>query len=113
MRSERTLARSTLGASQEKTPNFRKPLFVMADPTAVALFKELGAEYEIDPTVITWLTPPGGWAAKKLDGLLYACDENGIDKLVEAAKPSNLILSATPGLRCKIPVFSDPDPGKS
>ena len=34
-------------------------------------------------------------AAKKLDDLLYACNEDGIDKLVEAAKPSNLPLSGS------------------
>ena len=67
----------------------------MADPTAVALFKELGADFEIDPTVTAWLTSPGGLAAKEFDDLLYACDKNGIDKLVEAAKPSNLLLSGS------------------
>ena len=65
----------------------------MANPDAVRLFKELGAQFDFDPTVTTWLTAPSGLAAKKLDDLLYACNEDGIEKLVEAAKPSNFILS--------------------
>ena len=65
----------------------------MANPDAVRLFKELGAQFDLDPTVTTWLTAPSGLAAKKLDDLPYACNEDSIDKLVKAAKPSNLILS--------------------
>ena len=65
----------------------------MANPGSVKLFEELGAQFDLDPTVTTWLTSPGGLAATKLDDLLYACNEDGVDKLVEAAKPSNLILS--------------------
>ena len=64
----------------------------MANPDAVRLFKELGAQFDLDPTFAIWLTAPSGLAAKKLDDLLYACNEDGIDKLVEAAKPSDLIL---------------------
>ena len=65
----------------------------MANPDAVRLFKELAEQFELDPAATTWLTAPNGLAAKNLDDLLYACNEGGIDKLVEAAKPSNLILS--------------------
>ena len=41
------------------------------------------------------MTDPDGLAAKSLDDLLYACNEDGIDKLVEAAKPDNIILATS------------------
>jgi hypothetical protein len=67
----------------------------MATPDASQLFSELGAQFDLDPKVTAWLTSPDGLAAKRLDDLLYACSEDGIDKLVEAAKPSNLLLSTS------------------
>ena len=57
----------------------------MADQTAVELFTKLGEKVDIDPNTTSWLTSPDGLAAKTFDDLLYACKEDGIDKLVEAA----------------------------
>jgi hypothetical protein len=74
---------------------FTLQLASMASPDAVQLFAELGSQFELDPKVTTWLTAPDGLAAKRLDDLLYACNEDGIDKLVEAAKPSNVILATS------------------
>ena len=67
----------------------------MANPEAVKVFKQLAEQFEIDPKVTSWLTAPDGLAAKNLDDLLYACNEDGIDKLVEAAKPTNIMLSTS------------------
>ena len=69
----------------------------MANPDAVKLFKELGVQFGLDPTVTTWLTAPGGLAAKKPDDLLYACNGDGIDKLVGAANPQT---SSSPSAGC-------------
>ena len=68
----------------------------MADPEAVKVFKQLAEQFELDPKVTSWLTAPDGLAAKNLDDLLYACNEDGIDRLVSLAKPSNLMLSNQP-----------------
>jgi hypothetical protein len=59
----------------------------MANPEAVRIFTQLAEQFEIDQKVTSWLTDPDGLAAKNLDDLLYACNEDGIDKLVEAASP--------------------------
>ena len=67
----------------------------MAGPEAVKIFKRLAEQFELDPKVTSWLTAPDGLAAKNLDGLLYACNEDGIDRLVGLAKPSNLMLSTS------------------
>ena len=67
----------------------------MANPDAVKVFKELADLFELDPAVTTWLTAANGLAAKNLEYLLYACNEDGIDKLVGTAKPPNLILSTS------------------
>ena len=67
----------------------------MANPDAVRVFKELAEQFELDPAVTSWLTAADGLAAKNLDDLLYACNEDGIDKLVGAAKPTNLMLSTS------------------
>ena len=67
----------------------------MANPDAVKVFKELAEQFELDPAVTTWLTAANGPAAKNLDDLLYACNEDGIDKLAGAAKPPNFILSTS------------------
>ena len=64
---------------------FTLQLASMASPDAVQLFAELGSQFELDPKVTTWLTAPDGLAAKRLDDLLYACNEDGVDKLAEAA----------------------------
>ena len=69
----------------------------MASPNAIQLFSELGAQFDLDPKVTAWLTAPDGLAAKRLDDLLYACNEDGIDKLVEAAKPR---ISSSPPAGC-------------
>ena len=67
----------------------------MANPDAVRVFKDLAEQFELDPAVTSWLTAADGLAAKNLDDLLYACNGDGIDKLVGAAKPTNLILSTS------------------
>ena len=67
----------------------------MANPEAVKIFTQLAEQFEIDKKVTSWLTDPNGLAAKSLDDLLYACNEDGIDKLVEAAKPDNTMLATS------------------
>ena len=67
----------------------------MANPEAVKIFKQLAEQFDIDQKVTSWLTAPNGLAAKNLDDLLYACNEDGIDKLVEAAKPTNIMLATS------------------
>ena len=67
----------------------------MANPEAVRIFTQFAEQFEIDQKVTSWLTDPDGLAAKNLDDLLYACNEDGIDKLVEAAKPDNIILATS------------------
>ena len=67
----------------------------MASQTVVDPFKNLGDEFELGPKVMSWLTSPDGLAAKKLDDLLYACNEDGIDKLIDAAKPTNKLLAGS------------------
>ena len=73
-------------------PEAAKPL---ADPEAVKLFEKLGDEHGVDPKVTKWLTAPDGFNAKSLDDLLYACNEDGIDNLIDAADPKNKLLSGS------------------
>ena len=88
--------RSIFGTNPPKSPDHKpSPPPDMADQTAVELFGELGNELDIDPKVTSWLTSPDGLAAKSLDDLLYACNEDGIDKLIEAAKPPNMLLAGS------------------
>ena len=47
----------------------------------------------VGPKVTSWLTSPDGLAAKTLDDLLYACNEDGIDNLIDAAKTTNKLLA--------------------
>ena len=52
-------------------------------------------EFDLDPTVTTWLTSQDGLAAKSLDDLLCACTEEGVENLVKAAKPGTVFLAET------------------
>ena len=47
----------------------------MADQSAIDLFEKHQMEFDLDPTVTTWLTSPDGLAAKNPDDLLCACTE--------------------------------------
>ena len=67
----------------------------MAHHTVIDLCKNLGDEFEIDPKVTAWLTSPDGLAAKTLDDLLYACSEDNVESLIDAAKPTNKLLAVS------------------
>ena len=67
----------------------------MAHQTVIDLLKNLGDEFEIDPKVTSWLTSPDGLAAKSIDDLLHACIEDGVENLIDAAKPTNKLLAVS------------------
>ena len=67
----------------------------MADQIVIELFQRLGAEFDIDPVVTSWLTSPDGLAARALDDLLYACNEDGIENHIVAADPENQLLAGS------------------
>ena len=76
------------------SPQHKRQL-AMADTVAKELFAKLQVEHGLGSTVTAWLTSPGGLGAKTLDDLLYACTEDGVENLVNAAKPENLFLETS------------------
>ena len=66
----------------------------MADQSAIDLFEKLRIEFDLD-TVTAWLTSPDGLAAKSLAYFLCPCTEEGVENVVQAAKPGNVFLATS------------------
>ena len=78
------------GFQQFLAPHAMADQRAMANAETKKVFADVGAKFNLEDKVTTWLTSPEGLGAHTLDDFLYSCaDDKDVRKLAQHAEPVN------------------------